>query len=153
MDRERFSILKAEIEEQLGLIRQIHMRIKEKLATFKNSKDSVDSMAYRLHNLYGAYEELFEIIANFFENQIEGTRYHVDLLRRMKLNIEGIRPSLLSEETYLLFDELRRFRHFFRHTYAVELDPDRVEKVAGVAIEIENRLAEDLNKFMERLTP
>lgn len=110
-------------------------------------------MAYKLHNLYGAYEELFEIIADFFENQIEGTRYHMDLLRRMKLNIEGIRPSLLSQETYLLFDELRRFRHFFRHAYAVGLDPDRVEKMASAAVEIQNKSAKDLNKFMEILSP
>ena len=148
MDKERLAILEASIKEQLKLIKKLHEEIKKKIDNFKSSPEAIDSMAYKLHNLYCAYEELFEIVADFFENQIEGIRYHINLLRRMKLYIEGIRPNLISEDVYLLLDELRKFRHFFRHAYGVELDPGKVERIAEIAIKIESLFEKDLNKFL-----
>ena len=121
MDNTDFVLFEAELREHYNTVQQIYERINSRQSTFKNTSEGVDSMAYQIHNLYGAYEELFETAANFFENQIEGARYHADLLRRMKIRIEGMRPNLLSESTYRLLDELRRFRHFFRHAYGVEL--------------------------------
>ena len=89
-----------------------------------------------------------KLLLIFFENQIEGIRYHINLLRRMKLYIEGIRPNLLSEDVYLLLDELGKFRHFFRHAYGVKLDSERVERVAEIAIKIESLFEKDLNRFL-----
>ncbi len=148
MDKERLAVLEAGVKEQLNLIKQLHGEIKKKINNFKSSPEAIDSMAYKLHNLYCAYEELFEIVADFFENQIEGIRYHINLLRRMKLYIEGIRPNLLSEDVYLLLDELRKFRHFFRHAYGVKLDSEKVERVAEIAIKIESLFEKDLNRFL-----
>lgn len=128
-------------------------RIDKRQATFKNTIEGVDSIAYRVHNLYGAYEELFETAANFFENQIEGARYHTDLLRRMKINIDGIRPALISEPTYRLLDELRRFHHFFRHAYGVELDADRVDRIIQIAIQLKEPFQQDMEYFLTQLKP
>ena len=74
-------------------------------------------MGYQLHNLYGAFEQLFKETARFFENRVDAGSCRADLLRRMQLEIQGIRPALLSAETASGLDELRRFRHFFRHAY------------------------------------
>ncbi len=72
------------------------------------------SLGYQLHNLYCAFEDLFEVVAGTFENQIgEEGRYHIELLRRLTVAIEGVRPALLSPECYRLLDNLRAFRHFF----------------------------------------
>ena len=90
MDRREIAVLEAELLESYGLIEQVYENILKRRATFRDSEEGVDSIAYRLHNLYGAYERLFEIVVGFFENQIEGTRYHADMLRRMKMKINGI---------------------------------------------------------------
>jgi hypothetical protein len=153
MDKERYALFKAEVEGQLGLVKRLQNGIRDKLDSFDRSEESVDSMAYKLHNLYGAYEQLFEIVADFFENEIEGIRYHAELLRRMKLEIEGIRPSLVSEDTYPLLDELRRFRHFFRHAYGVRLTADRVRTVVRAAISTGDKFSADLERFMKMLAP
>ncbi len=92
-------------------------------------------MAYKIHNLYGACEQLFETVASFFENQIGGSRYHVDLLRRMKTKLKGVRPALISSSTYKLLDKLRGFRHFFRHAYKAELDVDKIDELVRIALE------------------
>ena len=153
MDNRDFVLLEAELREYYNTIEQIYERIRQRQATFKDTSEGVDSMAYQIHNLYGAYEELFETAANFFENQIEGARYHADLLRRMKIEIEGMRPTLLSEPTYKLLDELRRFRHFFRHAYGVELDADRVNRIVLIALQLEESFRQDMESFLSRLKP
>jgi hypothetical protein len=151
MTEGRVALFKAELSEQWREVDRLHTRIKEGLRDFKETQEKVDSMGYKLHNLYCAYEELFEIVARYFENQIEPERYHSSLLKRMKLDIPGVRPALLSRETYLLLDELRRFRHFFRHAYGVDLDPDKVEGVAKKAVELKDKFEQDLGSFLSVL--
>jgi len=153
MDSADFVLFEAEIHERYSTVQQIYKRVNSRQATFKNAAEGVDSIAYQIHNLYGAYEQLFETAANFFENQIEGARYHADLLRRMKIEIEGMRPALLSESTYRLLDELRRFRHFFRHAYGVELDADRVDRIVQIAIELKEPFQQDMERFLAKLKP
>lgn len=87
----------------------------------------VESIGYWLHNLYCAYEDLFKIICFFWENNISSNSgYHTSLLRRMVFAIEGIRPALLSEDSLRVLDELRGFRHMFRHAYSHGLDEERI---------------------------
>ncbi|WP_390889390.1 ribonuclease toxin HepT-like protein [Leptodesmis sichuanensis] len=65
-------------------------------------------------SLYTVFENISLNVAKTFENQIDDkSQWHSVLLRRMTLEIEGIRPCLYSLETYQCLDELRRFRHFF----------------------------------------
>ncbi len=151
MDKGGLALLRADLSEQWRQVSRLHVRIREKLEDFKESQEGVDSMGYALHNLYCAYEELFEIVAGHFENRIESGRYHANLLKRMKLSIEGVRPALISGETYGLLDELRRFRHFFRHAYGMDLDPEKVGTVARKAVELEERFERDLRSFLRAL--
>ena len=66
MDEARYALLKAEVEDICGQIDQIYARIEERNSEFGNRTESLDSMGYQLHNLYCAFEQVFEIIAQFF---------------------------------------------------------------------------------------
>jgi uncharacterized protein YutE (UPF0331/DUF86 family) len=46
--------------------------------------------------------------------------------QRMLVEIEGVRPALLSIAGYRYLNELRGFRHVFRHAYSYGLDDERV---------------------------
>lgn len=153
MDEASLAVLKAGLGERHRETRHITDRIGERRARFRDTDEGIDSMAYRLHNLYGAYEQLFEEVARSFENQVDGERYHIDLLRRMKLEIEGIRPALLSEQSFALLDELRRFRHFFRHAYSADLDPAKVEDLVGKAQQLRELFQQDTERFLTQLAP
>ena len=88
------------------------------------------TIGYLLHNLYTVFESIFKNIARTFGNTPGGTQtWHAALLRRMTLEIEGVRPRVIGSECYHALDELRRFRHLFRHAYTLELDWDRMELV------------------------
>ena len=153
MDKEAFAVLEAELRARIRDISRIGSRIGERLGTFAHSAEGVDSMGYQLHNLYGAFEQLFEEVARFFENQIEGIQYHAELIRRMQLEIEGIRPALLSTETASDLDELRRFRHLFRHAYTADLDSDKVAALAAKVVCIQRDFTQDFERFLALLRP
>jgi hypothetical protein len=87
----------------------------------KRGKTAVESVGYQLHNLYCAFENLFKILAGAFENHIDDkSKYHIELLKRMTIGIDEVRPPLLSPEVCALLDNLRSFRHFFRHAYSFD---------------------------------
>lgn len=152
MDEREIALLKSDLLESYEVVELICNRILGEQATFRDRVQNLNSMAYRLHSLYGAYERLFEIVANFFENQIDGARYRVDLLRRMKTEIEGMRPALISSSIHEMLNELRRFRHFFRYAYGVELDAERVEKLVQMAIQLKEPFQQDMERFLEQFS-
>lgn len=113
MERERLIILRAEIDAQMKEIENIYTKIEERKR--KRSNTGIESLAYQIHNLYCAFEDLFRIVAETFENHIQDkTKYHIELLKRMTMPIEGVRPYFISEKGYHLLDSLRSSRHFFR---------------------------------------
>jgi hypothetical protein len=56
MDEGRFLLLKAELEEKYKTVKSIYHEIKRSKETFSKTQADVDSMGYKLHNLYSAYE-------------------------------------------------------------------------------------------------
>ena len=96
-----FSDLDFQWQEILGIYNKIDKKTKRLGANLDN-ESLMDSVAYRLHNLYGAYEDLFKMVAKFLDNQIEdSSRYHIEILKRMMIDIEGVRPSFISREAYI----------------------------------------------------
>ena len=153
MDDARIAVLKAEVDSRMREIETIYERIEERRARFSETAEGIDSMAYQIHNLYSAFEQLFETVVHFFENRLEEQRYHVDLLRRMRLEIEGMRPVLVSDEAYILLDELRRFRHFFRHAYTADLKPENLVDLLSKAERLRPVHRRDVAEFLGRITP
>jgi len=150
VDQERLTLLKAEIEAQVGEIEKIFTRIEER--SKRKDITSLESLAYQIHNLYCAFEDLFRIVADHFENNFEEEkRYHRELLRRMAISIEGIRPAFLSKETYKLLDFLRAFRHFFRHAYTYELDPKKMVIILEDSLKLKSLYSNDIVTFLKKL--
>ena len=67
MDEERFIILKSELNAQISAIEDIYKKLEDQRK--KRGKAGIESIAYQLHNLYCAFEDLFKIVADTFENQ------------------------------------------------------------------------------------
>ena len=151
MDEERLVILKAELNAQLSEIEDIYKKLEDRRK--KRGKAGIESIAYQLHNLYCAFEDLFKIVAETFENHIQDkTKYHMELLKRMTVSIEGVRPQLLSQESYILLDNLRSFRHFFRHAYSYEIDVRKVRIVLDDADKLREMYKKDVEIFLESLS-
>lgn len=111
VDRERLTILKSEVTAQMIEIERIYARLDDR--NRGKGGAAVESIGFQLHNLYCAFEDLFRVVAVAFENHIQDKcKYHAELLKRMSMSIEGVRPALLSPSFSRLPDDLRAFRHF-----------------------------------------
>ena len=71
----------------------------------------------------------------------------------MAIEIENVRPALISEESVAMLDEFLRFRHRIRNIYSFNLVPDRikvlVEKLPSVFQRVKSNLI-DFVQFLER---
>jgi hypothetical protein len=84
-------------------------------------------VAYAIHNLYCALENSFEQISRSFENHVvDREQWHRELMLKMFLQIPGVRPRVFPASARPLLNELRSFRHIFRHSYDYQLLPERL---------------------------
>lgn len=143
--KEKLLLLIGYIDSQLNNIIEIYNEIK-----IQNTKDKKDIVyvGYLIHNYYCSVEDIFIEIARTFENKIDDvSKYHRELLKRMTIDIPGIRPKLLSNKNFNFFDELRGFRHIFRHAYGYTIDSDKIDLLKKKMVEHHEFFLEDLKKF------
>ena len=151
MNKEKIAFLKSQIDLQIEEIENIYAKIEKRKRI--EGITAVESISYQLHNLYSAFEDLFKITAKTFENHINDiSQYHIELLKRMTMYIEGIRPPLISKKSYILLDSLRSFRHFFRHAYGYELDERKVGIVLEDAARLKKIYKKDIKRFFNKLS-
>ncbi len=153
MDKNTLIVLRADLTTQMVVVKSVSLLIEERARGLqKDDPIRLESVAYQIHNFYNAIEDLLKIVAAHFENQIsDTTRWHTVLLQRMSQEIPGIRPRLLSQESYLLLNSLRGFRHFFRHAYGVPIDYEQLLINLNKALQLYPCLEQDLNQFFEAL--
>jgi len=109
------------------------------------------AVGFALHNLYNAVENYFLRIAKFFENQIEGSSWHRDLVNRMAHEVPALRPALLDKRDLEPLHELRAFRHTFRSLYDRRLDPRRVRLAAEQVPPAVEALRRGHARFVEQI--
>ncbi len=104
--------------------------------------------AVALHAWYTALETLLERVARTIDRTVPGgNRSHAELLSQMMVEIPGVRPAVLKRACESSLIALLSFRHFFRHAYAVELDPLRLEAELRRVDSIEPKISQSLAEF------
>lgn len=103
--------------------------------------------AVALHHAYCAVESILIRVARQLEGSTpDGAEWHQALLHAAGLDIAGVRPALLSRETVQSLRRLLGFRHFFRHGYAVPLDPLQLAELRREAQALAPRLRRELDQ-------
>jgi hypothetical protein len=143
--REKLATLWAYITNQEQVIEFIY----DKITDLKPlNEDKMIHLAYQLHNLYAAYEDLFKEISITFENNIERSAgFHKNLLIRMKIDIPKVRPKVLNEHNYQLLTELMGFMHVFRHAYNYNLSLEKMEQLRTKIIAHKIGIDSDITAF------
>ena len=80
-----------------------------------------------IENYYTCLETIFLRISQYFENDLAADRWHRDVLDRMTLEIESLRPRVISEAVFEDLLELMRFRHFKRYYFGTAYDWERLD--------------------------
>ncbi|MBO0348197.1 hypothetical protein J0895_03575 [Phormidium pseudopriestleyi FRX01] len=154
MDSQTLIVFTVDIQAQMALIKGIYEKLVIRSKRLQPDDEIVlESIAYQIHNLYSATEELMKIVTTYFENNInESNQWHSLLLQRMKMDIPEIRPALLSTETYSILNSLRGFRHFFRHAYGATLEYEPLKTNLDKSLKLFPQLKSDVNQFIFQLS-
>jgi hypothetical protein len=148
------------------LARRLHSEIEaelsslERLATeLEQAPDSQDSWALRargsiLHDFYTGIEHIFVRLAEELNGGVpQGHQWNRELLGHMTLELEGVRPAVISGETATVLEDFLRFRHLFRNIYGFTLKPDRLRALEQQLDAALTSIRSDLHQFMTWLLP
>lgn len=150
--KDKFLILERNVQGDLETIGRLYEALGSPDLGEEEAQETLIVVAYRLHSLYTAFENIFRNIAAAFENQLhERAGWHRELLQRMRLDLTPIRPAVIDTEAYEKLDELLRFRHVFRTLYGMELDSLRLRIVLRRALELEPLYRAQIERFLEFL--
>jgi len=152
---ETLKILKSEILDSVKKSNELDKKLsklKPDNISTATSEDTLILTGYYLSGIYATFEEMFVRVAKEFENKIEDpTKWYFELLNRMALEIEEVRPAFLSKKSRDCLDELRKFRHVYRFSYAFELDWEKmliaVKRWHGGSVFIYKDIEEFLKKI------
>jgi hypothetical protein len=109
-------------------------------------------VAVNLHGYYTALETLLERVARLLDEHVpEGPSWHVDLLAQMQVEIPGLRPPAIDPTVVEDLHELRKFRHFFRNAYVLDLDPEHVRRHADRLERIRLPVAAAIDRLLSHI--
>jgi hypothetical protein len=144
----RLSVLKSRMNRDVEMVEQLFEKLDTSYKRYKEQSEYaflVESGFY-MSRIYTGFERMFKNIATAFENTVDGMK---SLLDRMALDIENIRPAVISDNCRRHLDELRTFRHFFRHTYDMDLEDEKFSVVANAAGQLKASFTKDIQLFLQ----
>jgi hypothetical protein len=107
-----------------------------------------------LHDFYGGIERIFVRIAQELNGGVPvSEHWHRQLLLDMSLELESVRPAVISRELYDLLVPFLGFRHLFRNVYGFVMEGERVDRLDARFDEAFLRLQEELRRFLDWLVP
>jgi len=154
MPQHRFAVLRADLSRELDNVRRLAAEAAEWQPRLPDWPEAVRMRTAGgiLHDFYSGIERIFRHIATRVDEDFpDGPDWHVQLLQRMAMNVETVRPAVLDEKTARQLDQYLRFRHLFRHSYGFDLEWERCRELLGDVPATYERLAERLAVFDEFL--
>ncbi len=154
MGRNELTLI-GEIEKTVSLleeVRSFYMGIQQnELQQLGKTRATALIIAQVLENYYTCLETLFLRVSQYFENSLLKNKWHSDLLDKMILDIEGIRPPVVSSEIYKNLRELMRFRHFKRYYFELDYDWKKLDYLIVCMEETDAQIDAELNNFKHLL--
>lgn len=156
MRKERIPDLISEIKDELNHIETLVRDIREVSSEIPKSRGKrrvyEESLALKLHNFYTGCERIFQKIADDINGSVpRSIDWHKRLLKSMSLEIEKIRPSVISKETAKTLEEYLAFRHVVRNIYGFEIDSERLHRLIEKLYGVNERFKKELNIFLDFL--
>jgi hypothetical protein len=131
MNKNNIVDLIAEIEDEVLQLDKLAINIEKTRATLPDEPEErrihEESLALKLHNFYTGCERVFKNIAKDVNGGVsDSLDWHRRLLHAMSLNLENIRPAVISGETEAILSEFLSFRHVVRNIYGFSINSERL---------------------------
>ena len=152
-------LIQDRINQEIKKILQALQQLEIFLIELSNQSDVmyqntlINSIALNLHGVYTGIERIFEVIAKKIDQRFPtGDKWHRDLLEQMSVDIPRVRKAVIMEETRLILDELRRFRHLVRSAYSCQLDEEKVLIIAHQIVNSYQTIINEIQLFCNNLS-
>ncbi len=140
----------SEIEEELGNIERLLSELNEHQKDEPRNSFYLRAVGSISHDFYCGVERIFERIAEELNGGIpEGENWHIQLLKDMTLQIEEVRPAVISKELVAELKGYLEFRHRFRNIYGFELEWDKMKGLKESMPEVAERFKKEIKEFIE----
>lgn len=143
--------LQGEIGQGMRVLERLEGRLvafeATRIAGGKSSPEDAMVVAQYLTHYYTCLETVFLRISRHFENCLPPHRWHRELLDKMVVTIEGVRPQVIAEETRAGLTELLKFRHFTRYYFELDHDWDKLRFLLAKFHQVRGRVREELVAF------
>jgi hypothetical protein len=153
--RGRLARLGSELSADHSMIAALGQEISAKFGLLTADPGDGRALAYlavQLHRYYTSLESALERIERVFGSGPSGGDWHVELLNGAALDVPGVRPPILDPRLISPLREVLRFRHFFRHAYAVELDAAKLARVGEIVSAAQPGVVASLTAFSRFIT-
>lgn len=151
-NKEEILVLVAEIKDELSKLEILAQKLSSQVHR-TNKEEIAESAALRLHNFYTGCERIFKLIVSEVNGGVpHDLDWHKRMLTQVSLEIENIRPAVISLKTRKELEELLRFRYIVRNIYGFELKPERIETLINLTISLSPRFTKEIENFMAFLT-
>ena len=147
-NKEEIPVLVAEIKDELSKLDILSQKLSSQVNR-TNKEEIAESAALRLHNFYTGCERIFKLIVSEVNGGVpHELDWHKRMLTQVSLEIEDIRPAVISLKTRKDLEELLRFRHIVRNIYGFELKPERIETLIALTISLFPGFTKEIENFM-----
>ena len=148
----RYQIFKERIQAELVSVKRAAGKALEAFeGAQQNSHQAtffLDSVAVNLHGFYNGVERIFASVAGEIDGGLPtGSNWHRELLRQMTLEVESLRPAVISLETAQSLEDYLRFRHLVRNLYTWNFEVDKMAGLVNGLPHALTQLERDLAKF------
>ncbi|MFB6274051.1 MAG: hypothetical protein ABEL51_14270 [Salinibacter sp.] len=129
----RFAGLKADIDHELKNLERLDRTLQDVLRKASSDVTEIETRAAGslLHDFYTGLERIFQRIAVKIDQDLpSGEDWHRQLLQRMSIPLEGVRPAVITQKQAEHLEAYMGFRHVFRNIYGFELRWRRIEPLA-----------------------
>lgn len=133
------------------------LRLRDEYKEFINKYKTVDKYLLRvkasyLADFYMGIERIFQIIATEIDGGIpQGEEWHKRLLLNMTIEIEGVRPPVISSGLYNCLRLFLGFRHVVRQAYGFQLDESKLGELVSSFEDTVGNFSGEITKFCDTL--
>lgn len=137
------------ISREVEMLKRKKLRIAEE-KDIENIDSHIKAIAFTMHSIYSGYEKIIEMLVKGLDGDVPtAIEYHSALLKRATYEVPDIRPPIISEETFLLLNALRAYRHKLRRIYTYLISHKKVLNITEDAIRSFDLFERDWGVFKE----